>query len=400
MTSFNYISYLEVEFMKNVLGVALVLLLVFTSLSTSFAEQEKKDEPLKFSGYIDAVAGIYTGDARRNGGLDSYANLYLLGINLDGKIGKFGYHATVNFTGSGADSGSTSTRHFSSYTSPVWIEEGYIFADLGLGSDSKIKVGSVYNPFGLDGDNSWYFQLHYYAGMSVDADYGIVSDFNFALSKSIDFRLALGYYLQDDNQNGSRNAGYTDVSIEGDTNNFEERDKFVGRIAPTFNFGKHSVGIGASVMFGNVKVVNEQGSTRQYAYEADLDANLNFGKIAFRAFGEIIIADRNTRMSHGVNKKYTLWLAGGTLSYELGSKWLKSIDVHGNYGVLNRRNQSSGVGNTYDSNLFIIGSAIGWSDNFTTTIEYVVGKVDDSKGLTTTGNRFDEVLIIDFFYSF
>lgn len=377
--------------MRKLLGVALILLTMFVALPSSYAEEESKDKALEITGFVDFVAGIY-GSYAKVDGLDSYMNLYLLGLNFDGKAGIVGYHATVLMTGTGANVGATATRNFSSYANPIWLEEGYVYFDLGLGSDSKIKIGSVYNPFGMDGDNSWYYQYHYYAGMSIDADYGMVGDFNFAFGKMLDLRVALGLYLQDDDQNGSRNAGQTDISIEGDANGFEERTKFVGRIAPTFKFGKHSVALGLSAMFGDIKA--NDGKSKQYAYEADLDANLVFGKLGVRAFGEIIIADRNTRFLHGTNKKYTLWLTGGSVSYDVGGKVLSSIDLHANYGFINRRGSQ---GTTTDSDLMIIGSAIGFG-NLTMTLEYVFGKNDVD--IATSGNRFDDVFIIDFFYEF
>lgn len=374
--------------------LVMVSVLSFTELSLYSQEAsadkpaEKKDEGLKISGFIDVITTLRLSSECKTELGKSQMNLYLLGLNLDGKHDFVGYHATVHITGTGYGTGSTTTKNFSDMHTPVWLDEAYVYSDIPLG-ESKLKVGSVRVPFGLQGDNSWYYSYHYYAGLSVDSDYGSVLDINKKLTDKVKLNVALAYFLVDDRINGSRNAGLTDLTIESD-NNIEERDTFVGRLALSLDFKPVEVTIGGSVLMGTIS--NTAGpDSSQMVFEGDLDLKFTTGNIGIRAFGEFISANRNKDNVASIgSKEFNLWLAGLSLSYDIKGL-IKSIDIHGNYAQVDR---AAGV----KSDLLIVGPGIAVSDTLTVNIEYVMGKNDTS--LAMTNNRFDEGLFIDFFYTF
>ncbi len=377
--------------------------------------EKYKSEPLKISGFVDVIGVVRSGQAKRQLG-HSYMNLYLATINLDGAVKSkdsdfaLGYHVDLRFSAAGLYGNGKSRKNYAAYDSPLFLEEGYIYASLPFGKlvESKLKVGSVYVPFGLQGDNSWYFTLAYYAGLTSNADYGLVSDSTIKISKSFGLQIALGYFLNDDRQSGARNGGFSDVTIDGDISNgnraVEEQSKFVGRLVGMLSFGPIGVNIGGSIMMGKIENLaggSTNEDTKQQLFEGDIDFNAKFGKFGVRLLGEIISADRNkdnvSLLSGNNNKKFTLWLAGLTLSYEVGSA-IKSVSIYGNYSQLSRSN------NSYTSNLLVIGGSIQVIDPLTINIEYINGKYDKSKSITSTysggNNRFDEGLYMNATYTY
>ncbi|MDH4127350.1 MAG: hypothetical protein OEV44_01255 [Spirochaetota bacterium] len=376
---------------KLIMLISISIFLVIQTLAFT-EEKAKNEELLKITGFVDFISSVRMGNAKTELGKGAM-NLYLFSLNFDGSHDIFGYHATVNLTGTGANK-NADTKNFKDYKHPMWLEEGYVFVKLPIGSDSKLKIGSIYNPFGLQGDNSWYLSYHYYAGLTLDADYGVVFDSNFAAGKSVNVNFAIGYYMNDDRQNGTRNGGL-DIGIENDPNT-EERDKVVARLVGTMKFSKLSLGLGASAMLGKIENTgNPAGSdTRQQVFEGDLDFKGDFGKVELRLFGEFITAQRNKDAVVSIgNKNYNLWLGGASFKFNTGSKYFKSIDLHGNYSQV-KRHGPAGI----KSDLLIVGSAINVYNPFTVTIEYVKGKNDTSKPID--GNRFEDGIYIDFLYNF
>jgi len=383
---------------------------LYTGLSAQESDKPAKSEPkLAISGFVDMIGTLRFGGAKTELGKSNF-NLYLFGLNFDGEYENYGFHANTVLTGAGMSPGSTSSKNFADYDRHYWLEEGYFYAKIPFG-DTKLKIGSIYTTFGLQGDNSWYYGGHYYAGLSVDADYGIVLDSTFEVNPMLSINAAVGYYLVSDQQNGSRNGGFgvdPEAKISG-VSYTEERDTFVGRLAGTLKLNIVTVGLGGSIMAGTVSpATNSTASdSKQFNVEGDLTLSFNlFDKEDFFAmFGEYISAQRNKKNmdfnGDGTveNWNFNAFVVGATLNFLQGveSPWLDSMNLHVNYSNIKMHGNTTIAG----PELWIVGAGIAFTEAFSTTIEYVKGKNDRNAGNTVSdANRFDEGLFVDFFYEF
>jgi len=400
-----------------VLGVLSILMALTLFQTVSYAEEAKPAEPAKaptvtISGFVDLIATLRFGDAKTELG-KSQMNLYLFGLIFDGEVGKFGFHAQINLTGAGHSPGTSTTKNFTDYDHPLWLEEGYIYVNLykGKSLESKLKLGSVYNPFGLQGDNSWYYAGHYYLGLSLDADYGAVLDSTYKVNDKMSFNFALAYYLVSDHHNGGRNGGFG-LDPEGKIGGVvytEERDTFVGRLAGTFGAGPATITPGASIMAGTIRTAINTTSpdSSQLNLELDLTVSLKLlGKENFiQIFGEYISAQRNkkNRDFNGdgtpENWNYNAFVGGLTINFlqDLKSAWLSSMNFHANYSRVKYH------GNTIDKGpeMWIFGLGAGLSSQLTANLEYVIGRKNSALSYNKDyKNRFDEAFLIDLTYKF
>ncbi len=140
-----------------------------------------------------------------------------------------------------------------------WL--GYNFQD-----DSQLQVGANRVPFGPGAygvSQSWFFDQHYYVGLSDDMDFGA------KYSTSVgDVSLDLGYYISDEGQwtgNSNDGARYSYDVIDESGNGYEERNQFNVRAIYSGQLGEVSVDWGASLQYGMMESNGAQDDGDHYA---------------------------------------------------------------------------------------------------------------------------------------
>ena len=269
------LSFITRFFIKNrkyqyFFGVGIVLLLIATSFAVADTTEETaeaveavepKKSPIKIGGAMRAnyVYGTYTdGRGDDNGDVD----LEILRVNADldfhNIIGRLEYRWYPRWFG-------TSSGYSMIHT--AWL--GYNFEDLGT-----LKVGIVRVPFGpgpYGVSSSWFFDQHFYVGLSDDPDLGI------SWSGSLDnLTYDVAYYLQSEFQtdgsslNSSRYA-YDVVKrkVENDEHGYDEQHQFNLRAIYAV---ENIADVGVSLQYGLLKATNvgDDESGSHYALSAHM----------------------------------------------------------------------------------------------------------------------------------
>ncbi len=269
------LSFITRFFIKNrkyqyFFGVGIVLLLIATSFAVADTTEETaeaveavepKKSPIKIGGAMRAnyVYGTYTdGRGDDNGDVD----LEILRVNADldfhNIIGRLEYRWYPRWFG--ASSGYSMIH-------TAWL--GYNFEDLGT-----LKVGIVRVPFGpgpYGVSSSWFFDQHFYVGLSDDPDLGI------SWSGSLDnLTYDVAYYLQSEFQtdgsslNSSRYA-YDVVKrkVENDEHGYDEQHQFNLRAIYAV---ENIADVGVSLQYGLLKATNvgDDESGSHYALSAHM----------------------------------------------------------------------------------------------------------------------------------
>ncbi len=269
------LSFITRFFIKNrkyqyFFGVGIVLLLIATSFAVADTTEETaeaveavepKKSPIKVGGAMRAnyVYGTYTdGRGDDNGDVD----LEILRVNADldfhNIIGRLEYRWYPRWFG--ASSGYSMIH-------TAWL--GYNFEDLGT-----LKVGIVRVPFGpgpYGVSSSWFFDQHFYVGLSDDPDLGI------SWSGSLDnLTYDVAYYLQSEFQtdgsslNSSRYA-YDVVKrkVENDEHGYDEQHQFNLRAIYAV---ENIADVGVSLQYGLLKATNvgDDESGSHYALSAHM----------------------------------------------------------------------------------------------------------------------------------
>ena len=269
------LSFITRFFIKNrkyqyFFGVGIVLLLIVTSFAVADTTEETaeaveavepKKSPIKIGGAMRAnyVYGTYTdGRGDDNGDVD----LEILRVNADldfhNIIGRLEYRWYPRWFG-------TSSGYSMIHT--AWL--GYNFEDLGT-----LKVGIVRVPFGpgpYGVSSSWFFDQHFYVGLSDDPDLGI------SWSGSLDnLTYDVAYYLQSEFQtdgsslNSSRYA-YDVVKrkVENDEHGYDEQHQFNLRAIYAV---ENIADVGVSLQYGLLKATNvgDDESGSHYALSAHM----------------------------------------------------------------------------------------------------------------------------------
>lgn len=136
--------------------------------------------------------------------------------------------------------------------------DGYNFLHTGwagytLKDESQIQVGLNRVPFGPGAygvSKSWFFDQHYYVGLSDDMDIGLKYTF-----QSSDWTIDLAYYFCDEGQwrgasKDSARYSYDVVNESGD--GYEERNQFNLRAIYHTQFGIVDAGLGTSLQYGQL----------------------------------------------------------------------------------------------------------------------------------------------------
>ena len=269
------LSFITRFFIKNrkyqyFFGVGIVLLLIATSFAVADTTEETaevveavepKKSPIKVGGAMRAnyVYGTYTdGRGDDNGDVD----LEILRVNADldfhNIIGRLEYRWYPRWFG--ASSGYSMIH-------TAWL--GYNFEDL-----ETLKVGIVRVPFGpgpYGVSSSWFFDQHFYVGLSDDPDLGI------SWSGSLDnLTYDVAYYLQSEFQtdgsslNSSRYA-YDVVKrkVENDEHGYDEQHQFNLRAIYAV---ENIADVGVSLQYGLLKATNvgDDESGSHYALSAHM----------------------------------------------------------------------------------------------------------------------------------
>jgi hypothetical protein len=140
-----------------------------------------------------------------------------------------------------------------------WL--GYDFED-----NSQVQVGVNRVPFGpgaYGNSQSWFFDQHYYAGLSDDMDLGIKYTTDIG-----EFSIDLAYYYSDEGQwagdsNDAARYSYDVIDESGD--GYEERNQFNVRVIYTTSLGEVDVDFGASAQYGMLKSNGTQDDGDHYA---------------------------------------------------------------------------------------------------------------------------------------
>lgn len=140
-----------------------------------------------------------------------------------------------------------------------WL--GYDFAE-----ESQLQLGVNRVPFG-PGDygisQSWFFDQHYYVGLSDDMDLGA----KYTTTRG-DWSIDLAYYYSDEGQwRGASvdSARYSFDVVNESGDGYEERNQFNARIIKAMTLGEVSADVGLSAQYGLLESRGDQGDGAHYA---------------------------------------------------------------------------------------------------------------------------------------
>lgn len=301
---------------------------------------------------------------------------------------------------------------------------GYNFLHTGwLGykvtDDSTVQVGANRVPFGpgpYGVSNSWFFDQHYYVGLSDDMDLGVKYTGTFG-----DFTLDAAYYFSDEGNwmgasTDSARYSYDAVLIRRDFNGdgmttlagFAERHQFNLRGVYSMEFGNVGTDVGASLQYGqldahgtsdgdawagSVHMKNSIGpvgiATQLTYYNFDLDDDVPWGNAKLIPMGAYDFAEFVAAEAFIPAIAVNYFLPTDSID------WLDSVNFYVEYSSIIKDGEvtlaNGDTADFEDSQLFIIGAAWargGWyvyTDLAFSDGNYFVG-LDD---YTTFGANLD-----------
>jgi hypothetical protein len=241
-----------------------------------------------------------------------------------------------------------------------WI--GYDFEDAG-----SVQVGVNRVPFGPGAygvSQSWFFDQHYYVGLSDDMDFGVkYSDQVGNLSYDLAF-----YFADEGTWSGSSNdsSRYSYDVVDESGDGYEERNQLNARAIYATQIGDVNVDLGASAQYGMLESNGSQDDGDHYAvslhpvfklnnwtlstqltyYKYDVDADQGLGTDELVEMGAY---DYVTTVAAEA------WIAAASLSYyyEVDQvEWLDYVIPYIEYSSIMK--EASGFN---DSDLFVVGAA-------------------------------------------
>jgi hypothetical protein len=219
-------------------------------------------EGLKIGGAIRA--NYYVGDYTDPGGSkdvnradDGTISLDTFRINMDYSrgpwVGKFEYRFYPGYSGNNSDG-----YHF--------LHTGWFGYNFDNGDQVQVGVNRVPfgpGPYGVS--QSWFFDQHYYVGLSDDMDLGV----KYVMSRG-GWTFDLAYYYSDEGSyfgdNFSEDSvrySYDVVDESGD--GYEERNQFNARAVYATQFGEVEAELGASAQWGQLDSNGPQDDGDHYA---------------------------------------------------------------------------------------------------------------------------------------
>jgi outer membrane murein-binding lipoprotein Lpp len=251
---------------------------------------------------------------------------------------------------------------------------GYNFLHTGwvgyqLDEDTQIQVGVNRVPFGpgpYGVSNSWFFDQHYYVGLSDDMDLGV------KYSTTIgNWSVDLAYYVSDEGQwrgASQDSARYSyDIVKNSAGNGYEERNQVNARAVYNFDDGSPLTALGGSIQFGQLDAAGNSGSDGD-TFAASIHGKATVGKI--NLVGQLTYYDYDVGADNdwGTGELIVMgaydfawpvaakaWIPAITASYTIVPEsldWLDSVTTYVEYSNIMKDN-----GNFNDSEMFIVGAA-------------------------------------------
>ncbi len=336
-------------------------------------EKEKYKNPI--SGFVEIVN--YTPIEEELG----ESEFMLQGVSLAIDVEKDGLGLSADYRFSDIYSDTLGLTHY--------LEKAEFY--YRFNENTKIKIGKIYSPFGLQGDNTWFLSLLYFQGLTLDADWGLGFDMVFPAGKTFDLGIHINYQPMSDGLNGTYYAGLEADSTEGrwgDVGIFSqirERDTIAGKIDGTYKLNKKDkVNVGVSAQRGRLSSPNVYDfNYMDIAFHLDVNISL------IRLLGQYTMVDNNTAGDdNGIGKRKGSNIMAG-LSVDVPMKpmkILKGLNIHLNYSQYQRdysqtttdpfTGTTTTTTNETTTNLIIGGITLTHNDMFTTTLEYVYGLND------------------------
>ena len=225
------------------------------------------------------------------------ASIYAAYLTFDKHTNDFGFHFEPRFR-------DTKLRPF--FKSNVWIQEAYVSWD-GLGKYGVLKAGKEYTHFGYFWDGSFYGNLPYFDGITLDPDVGLSLEGEPEITGGIGLEYAAQFMPNDGGTNGAL-AG-RDALSEG----ARQRNEVVARIAPFYRIGRDGKAqIGAS--YQSFTVEEPAGTPNEKVRRFEVDANVTYA--GARAFGEYVSQDGRHVLNYpatglGSKKNDYVWIGIG-----------------------------------------------------------------------------------------
>lgn len=299
--------------------------------------------------HMDSESGDFT-YGYPNGGEGTYFYYVTGDLECDGcalglGIPKIGAHAQVRFRDD------TNFRDW--FSGPVWLYEGYVFADVGhLG---RIKAGAVWKRFGLDWDGSFWGNVPYYDGHKLDTDWGVSWEQVWNPEGRLSVATFAQVFLTENRVNGSLRGADPESSKL-----FEERLTGVARVVPTWKFDTNTaLAVGISGLLGQIHAESSaQRDDTMVAFAVDA----TFTWCGFEAFAEILGAWGRRHESHYVTggPSDQAWNLLAGVAYRQGPLKARFAYSHGAY-------EDPGG----DQDLFVAGLDVTLTNWLTFTVEYV-----------------------------
>jgi hypothetical protein len=396
MSQFSGSSPIVTKLTKQlVLLIALLLVVPLLAPCNIMADSDNLQiGPLTFGGAmrVNYINGDYvvTGDAPQRGGNGGNFELDTFFIN-----------ASLN---KGPWTGEFQYRWYNGYNMlhTGWL--GYDFENTG-----ELQIGVTRVPFGpgpYGVSQSYFFDMHYYLGLSDDMDLGIKY-----LTSHGNWDLAFAYFISSEpNGNGSSldsaRYGYDivkwnqtinpDGTVNQDAggNGYEERNQINARAIYHMDSDLVPTEIGASVLYGQLKGVNEDDGNR-----------LAISGHMVNQFHNFTLATQLTRLNIDISQNNALnsdalipmgaydfawpattkaWIPAISLSYKKSTPslpWLNYVIPYIEYSNIIKDDDSFN-----NSEMFILGAAWasgGWyiySDLAWSTGNYFIGNIGDDYG--------------------
>ena len=327
--------------------------------------------PLSVGGAIRAnyVYGDYdaTGDAPQRGDNGGNFELDTYRINLDFKqdmwIGKAEY------------------RWYDGYN---FLHTGWIGADLG--DNGQVQVGLNRVPFGVGAygpANSWFFDQHYYVGLSDDMDYGI------KYSRTAgSWMFDVAYYLsaEANGQGGSDDSArysYDIVDTDNPYGHYEEASQVNLRTRVNLQDIPCPTQLGASLQYGLLDA--DDSAEDSYAAAGSLHSKTTLGSWALMlqvtrydyaadyksgamdGMGNPLSDDLITMGAYDfawpVASEGTIPAVALSYTWKPGVEWIDSMTFYNDYSVILKDGESGSGTELNDSALNVTGVAIangGW----------------------------------------
>jgi len=412
--------------MKKILNLSICV--ASLAFCTSSLQASSKYDSIKFGDFSigGAVRVNFIHDSSdtdtKNGSKDDEGvfDLDMVRLDVDYKNGSYlGQFQYRWYPGYGVSENGTNY----SFIHTAWL--GYAFDD-----KSQVQVGINRVPFGPWAwgiSQSWYFDQHYYVGLTDDMDLGVKFNSSFG-----DIKYDLAYYPQSEPNGIGKGEVYTNdgtQELSGDSaryaydvvGDFEEKNQINARMIYTKMMNGKAQEFGVSLLYSQLEAQKsgvDDGS--RYAISAHMKNRFGNFTLATQLtrYEMLVDADNDGKddtltvmggFNYGEGVASKAWLPGFSLSYILDTPnidWLDYALPYIEYSNIVKDEDSFN-----DSYMLMIGSALACGNWYTyvdmafANGNYFVGPYKSKDGGTNnfganTGNEMEHRLNINFGYYF